>query len=61
MGLTTLTVKNNLVTKCHKGLQTCTDSFDKRTKLRKVDMRFDTWNVRSLHRTGSFMTVAEEI
>jgi hypothetical protein len=24
-------------------------------------MRFDTWNVRSLHRTGSLRTVAEEI
>jgi hypothetical protein len=26
-----------------------------------MNMRFDTWNVRSLYRAGSFMTVAKEI
>jgi exonuclease III len=26
-----------------------------------MDMRFGTWNVRSLYRVGSFRTVAEEI
>jgi hypothetical protein len=29
--------------------------------LRKMDMRFGTWNVRSLYRTGPLMTVAKEI
>jgi hypothetical protein len=27
--------------------------FGKMTKARKMDMRFDTWNVRNLYRTGS--------
>jgi hypothetical protein len=26
-----------------------------------IDMRFGTWNVRSLYRAGSLMTVAKEI
>jgi exonuclease III len=26
-----------------------------------MEMRFGTWNVRSLHRTGSLRTLAEEI
>jgi hypothetical protein len=30
-------------------------------KLRKTDMRFDTWIVSSLYRAGAFMTVATEI
>jgi hypothetical protein len=29
--------------------------------LKKMDMRFKTWNVRSLYRAGSFMTVAKVI
>jgi hypothetical protein len=33
------------------------DSLDKRPKLRKMDVRFGTWNVRSLHRAGSPITV----
>jgi hypothetical protein len=37
------------------------DSLDKRPKLKKMDMRFGTWNVRSLYRAGSFMTVVKEI
>jgi hypothetical protein len=36
-------------------------SLDKRPKLRKLDMRFGTWNVRSLYRAGSLITVAKEI
>jgi hypothetical protein len=35
-------VKNKLVTKCHTGPQTWTDSLDKRAKLKKMDMRFGT-------------------
>jgi exonuclease III len=41
--------------------QTWTDSLDKRPKRKKMDMRFDTWNVRSLYRAGSLSTVGEEI
>jgi hypothetical protein len=37
------------------------DSLDKRLKLKKMDMRFGTWNIRSLYRAGSLMTVAKEI
>ncbi|PNF34309.1 hypothetical protein B7P43_G15813 [Cryptotermes secundus] len=40
---------------------TWTDSLDKRPKLKKVDTRFGTWNVRSLYRAGLFREVAEEI
>jgi hypothetical protein len=34
------------------------DSLDKRP-LRKMDMRFGTWNVGGLYRAGSLMTVAK--
>jgi len=30
-------------------------------KLRKRDMRFGTWNVRSLYRAGSFIAAAREL
>jgi hypothetical protein len=56
-----LTLKNKLVTKCHKGPRTWTDSLDKRSKLRKMDVGFDTWNVRRQHREGSPMAVAKKI
>jgi hypothetical protein len=35
------------------------DSLDKRPKLKKMGMRFGTWNVRSLYRAGSLVTVAK--
>jgi hypothetical protein len=54
-----LTIKNKLVTKCHKGPQTWTDYLDKRRKLKKMNMRSDMWNVRNLYREGSFMTVVK--
>jgi hypothetical protein len=47
--------------KAHKYPQTCIDSFDKQPKHKKMDVRFGTWNVRSMYRAGSFRTVAEEI
>jgi hypothetical protein len=47
VGLTTLHHKNNLVTKNLTEPRTWTDSLDKRPKLRNMDMRFGTWNVRS--------------
>jgi hypothetical protein len=54
-------LKNKLVTRCHKGPRTWADSLDKRPKLRKMDMIFGTWNVRSLYGAGSIMTVVKEI
>jgi hypothetical protein len=33
---------------------------DRQPKLREVDMRFGTWNVRSLYRAGSLVTVSKE-
>jgi hypothetical protein len=50
-----------LVTRCHKQHLTWTDSVDKRRKWRKLDVKFCTWNVRSLHSAGSLMTAAEKI
>jgi hypothetical protein len=34
---------------------------DKRPKLKKIDMKFGAWNVRSLYNAGSLMTVENEI
>jgi hypothetical protein len=36
-------------------------SLDKRPKLKKMDMGFGTWNVRTMYRAGSLMTAEEEI
>jgi hypothetical protein len=36
------------------------DSMDKQPK-QKMDMRFGTWNVRSMYRAGSLRVVGEEI
>ncbi|PNF36339.1 hypothetical protein B7P43_G00511 [Cryptotermes secundus] len=41
--------------------RTWTDPVDERPKLMKMDMRFGTWNVRSLYRAGSLRAVAEKI
>jgi hypothetical protein len=56
-----LAVKIKLVTKCHKGPWTSADNLDKQSKLRKMDMRFGTWNIRSLYRAGTLMTTAKWI
>jgi hypothetical protein len=61
VGLTAPHCKNKLVMKCHKGPRTWTNYLDKRPKLKKMDMRFGMWNVRSLYRAGSLVTVAKEI
>jgi exonuclease III len=37
------------------------DFLDKRSKLRKMDMRFGTWNVRSLYRAASLVTIVKEL
>jgi hypothetical protein len=34
---------------------------DKLPDIRKMDMTFGTWNVRSMYRAGLLMTVAKEI
>jgi exonuclease III len=47
--------------KMFKKPQTWTDSVDKRPKRKKIDMRFGTWNVRSMYRAGSLRAVTEEI
>jgi hypothetical protein len=44
-----------------KRLQNWTESLAKWPMLKKMDMRFGTWNVRSLYWTGLIMTVAKEI
>jgi exonuclease III len=33
---------------------------DKRPKRKKINMRFGTWNVKSLYRAGSLRIVADE-
>jgi hypothetical protein len=59
VGLTTANSKKKkkLVMKTSKEPRTWTDSLDKRPKLWNTDMRFGTWNVRSLYRAGSLKTV----
>jgi hypothetical protein len=41
--------------------RTWTDFSDKGPKQRNMDMRFGTWNVRSLYRVGSLITVSREL
>jgi hypothetical protein len=61
MGIKLLTVKHKLVTKILKKPQTWTYSLDKRPTQKKMNMRFGTWNVRSMYRAGSLRAVGEEI
>jgi hypothetical protein len=35
------------------------DSLDKQPKTGNIDMRFGTWNVRSLYRAGSLVAVSK--
>jgi hypothetical protein len=51
--------KNKLVTECYTGLWTWMDSLEWPGQ-QKMDMRFGTWNVRSLHRAGSLKMVASK-
>jgi hypothetical protein len=37
------------------------DSLDKRPKQKKMEIKFSTWNVKSMYRAGSLRAVAEEI
>jgi hypothetical protein len=47
--------------KCHKEPRTWTNSLDKRSKLKKIDMEFGTWNVGRLYKAASVMTFTKEI
>jgi hypothetical protein len=61
VGLTTLHHKIKFVTNNLHKSRTRADSLDKQPKLRNMDMRFGTWNVRSFYRAGSLKTVSREI
>jgi hypothetical protein len=47
--------------KDHKKPRTWTDSLDKWPKRKNMDMRFSTWNIRSIYRGGSLRAVVEDI
>jgi len=46
--------------KCCAGPWICTDSLEQ-PKQQKMDMIFETWNVRSLYGSGSLKSVASEL
>jgi hypothetical protein len=52
--------KTACVTECYSGLRIWTDPLE-RSRQRKVEMRFGTWNVWSLYNTGSLKSVASEL
>jgi hypothetical protein len=60
-GYQPFTVKSNFVTKVITEPRTWTDSLDKRPKRWNTGMRFALWNVRSLYKAGSLMTVSREL
>jgi hypothetical protein len=43
--------------KYHKEIRTWTNFSDKRPKLKKMDVKFGTWNIRNLYLAGSLMAV----
>jgi hypothetical protein len=53
--------KSKLVMKGRKGPPNWIDCLDKRRKLRNMGIRLCTWNVRSLYRAGSLMTVSRRV
>jgi hypothetical protein len=57
MGLKILIAKNRFLI----DPMAWTDYLDKQQQLRKTDTRYGTWHVRSLYRTGSIITVGEEL
>jgi hypothetical protein len=59
--LTTLHCKNKFVTKNEIEPRTWTDYSDKRPKRWNMNIRFGLWNVRSLYRAGSLMTVSRQL
>jgi hypothetical protein len=60
-GAKTLTAKNKPVTKSFNAPWTRKDYLDKRNNRRNMDMRFCTWNIKSLYRPGSLGTVSKEL
>jgi hypothetical protein len=63
VGLTSLhSKKNKLITNIQTRPRTWTDSFNKRPKRKKIDMRFGTCNVRSMYRyrAGSLRAVGKK-
>jgi hypothetical protein len=61
VGLTTPHHKKKLVMTILNKPWTWTDSLDERPKRKKMDMRFGTWNARSMYGAGSLRAVVEEI
>jgi hypothetical protein len=61
VGLTTSHRKNKPITNIQKEPRTWTEFLEKRHKRKNMDMRFGLWNVRSLYRAGSLMTVSREL
>jgi hypothetical protein len=61
MRLTNLQRKKQARNEKFKEPRTWADSLDKRPKRRNMDMRFGTFNVRSLYRTGSLVRVSKEL
>jgi hypothetical protein len=61
VGITTPDCKNELVMKILKKPWIWTDSVDKLPKQKKMDVRFGTWNVRSIYRAGLLRAVVEDI
>jgi hypothetical protein len=55
------TVHNTLLTRCSKEHQIWVDSLDNLPKRQNIDTRFGTWNIRSLYRADSLMTVSREL
>jgi hypothetical protein len=45
----------------NKKPRTWKDSLDKQPERKKMDLKFCTWNVRSMYRAGSLRAVGEEI
>jgi hypothetical protein len=61
VALTTPHRINKPVTKIHKKPRAWTDSLDNGPKPKKMDLRFRTWNYRSMYRAGSLRTMVEEV
>jgi hypothetical protein len=60
-GYQPFTVQNKFVKKNQTEPQTWMNSLDKRPKQRNMDMRFGTWNVKSLYKAGSLIMVLSEL
>jgi hypothetical protein len=53
-------IKNKLLMNCYVEHRTWTASLNKWHKLQNMDMRFSTWNMRSLYRVGLLMIFEKE-